>query len=158
MAVLTIRVNTLNKAITQYSNFEFNSIGKMNGKKVALASDGIYELSGNTDDGTNISSRFDLPYSDFGSAYNKRIRKMYVGCNLEENMTISVSDDENRTASYTLSPVVANKNSTAKVNGQRYGNKGAYYQLSIVNTLGGYFDIDFIKIIPVIINRTPVNL
>ena len=61
-------VMTSNKFnISVYSGFEFNSYAVFNGVAYGCKSDGIFKLSGDTDDGAAFNSGIVLPETDFGA-------------------------------------------------------------------------------------------
>lgn len=156
MGNLTLRLNNKNRAVTQYTNFNFNSVCEFNGKLLATSPDGLYELEEqNTDDGTEIDAYMTFPNTDFGMANNKRIRTVYVGYTTNGELALTVEDDEENETTYTL-PINKNqKQNVSKLNAGRNYNKGCYYQLKISNTDGCYFDIDFIKLIVIVLTKKP---
>jgi hypothetical protein len=64
--ITSVVVNIKTGAISEYANFDFNSMAKIGGKYFGLKSDRLLELTGGTDEGVEIDSAFltgitDLP-------------------------------------------------------------------------------------------------
>jgi hypothetical protein len=86
-------VNTVN-AVTRFTNFPFNQIVRYNGKYFGLASDGIYELTGNTDNGSPIAWRLRLHETDYRSKNLKRARSVYLGGRMKNSVQFTVHSGE----------------------------------------------------------------
>lgn len=73
MAVRTWALNTSNKALTEYRNFDFNSYTEFGGRFYAAGDDGIFELAGTDDDGTEITWSFATGFHD-GASGSRSVR------------------------------------------------------------------------------------
>ena len=151
---LTLSLNLVNIAVTQFCNYDFNSFCKIGGKYFGANDSGIFELTGNDDAGSNIDAFFELILSDFGISNMKRIRSMYVGGEANGSLTLTLKDDENNSRTYNLNLTSGNKQSSAKVSVGRDG-LGRYWQVRIDNVSGVYFAIDFIEALAIILGRKP---
>lgn len=80
-------INLANKATTQHGNFAYTSFAGGYGTKA----DGIYQLSGDTDDGAKIDSIVDLGRIDFGTPDNKRLMKMRLGAESDQPLVATIS-------------------------------------------------------------------
>lgn len=149
-----LNINLSNLAITQYCDYPFNSFCKIGEKYYGASDSGIFELTGDDDNGTNIDAFFELILSDFGISNMKRIRSIYVGGEANGGLTITLKDDENNSRLYTLNLTSGNKQSSGKVAVGRDGI-GRYYQVRIDNIGGGYFAIDSIEVLAIILGRKP---
>jgi hypothetical protein len=67
----TFVANANTKAHAIYLNANLYALGDFNGKRVAQLSDGLYELGGTDDDGTQIDAAIYWAPSDLGSGYQK---------------------------------------------------------------------------------------
>jgi len=158
MAKLGLRANMLNKALSQYEGYNLDSMAVFNGKSVGINEDGIYELfTGDTDNGEQIYSRFDLPQTNLGTSRNKRMRAIYVGGQASQGLKITAKDDEHYEASYEMKPVRQRDQGVMKTTAGRNNNKGCYFTFRIENLSGGDFSIDYIEVLPVLLTRRPSN-
>lgn len=156
MGKLILRMNNKSRAVTQYDGLSPRSFCKFNGKVLAAGDDGLYEIErGDTDNGEKINAYMKFPVTDFGMSNNKRIRAIYVGYTATSDLQFTVTDDEENKTDYTLPLNKNRKQNTSKLNAGRNYNKGCYFQFAISNLDGGYFDLDFVKIFPVILSRRP---
>ena len=131
-----ITSNKFNMSV--YSGFEFNSYAVYDGVAYGAKADGIYKLSGSTDNGTAISAGIVLPETDFGSSRQKRFRKAYFGIS---GTTPSIRmETDNGSVTYTIAD--------DKANIQR-NQKGKEWTLKI----SGFTDLDFIELVPIILTR-----
>ena len=151
---LTLSLNLVNMAVTQFCNYDFNSFCKIGDKYFGANDSGIFELTGNDDAGSNIGAFFELVLSDFGISNMKRIRSLYVGGESDGSLTVTLKDDENNSRTYNLNLTSGNKQSSGKVPVGRDG-RGRYWQVRIDNVSGAYFAIDSIKALAVILGRKP---
>ena len=154
MNKLALNVNLLNTAVTQFCNYNFNSFCKIGDKYFGANDTGIFELDGTDDNGTDIDAFFELILSDFGISNIKKIRSVFVGCEADGKLTLTLKDDEDNSRSYVLRLTSGSKQSSGKVDVGRDG-LGRYWQVRIENTSGVYFAIDSIELLTIIIGRKP---
>lgn len=83
-------LNLTNKAATQYADFEYTSFAGGYGTKA----DGIYQLTGLTDNGTEIDAPIGLGRHHFGTLAGKRIPKMRLGVESDRPMVATISTPE----------------------------------------------------------------
>ena len=149
-----LNVNLSNLSITQWCDYDFNSFCKIGDSYFGASESGIFELTGDDDNGTDIDAFFELILSDFGISNMKRIRSIYVGGEANGGLTLTLKDDENNSRTYILNLTSGNKQSGAKVNVGRDG-LGRYWQTRIDNIGGAYFAIDAIEVLAIILGRKP---
>ncbi len=65
--------NVENKSITEFTNFNFDSIITFKSQLYMCNKTGIYKYTGTTDNGVKITSEIKLPTNDFGTQLNKSI-------------------------------------------------------------------------------------
>ena len=147
-------INLTNLAVAQLCNYNFNSFCKIGDKHYSASSSGIFELVGVDDAGTKIDAFFELVVSDFGISNIKRVRSVYIGGEANGELLLTLKDDEENERSYILEPMVGSKQSSSKVSIGRDG-LGRYWQIRIANTNGGYFAIDSIELLLVVLGRKP---
>ena len=156
MARLGLCLHLLGEQLSQYANYNFNSMCRFGDKYLGANTSGIFELdSGNTDAGTAIEAFFELVTTDMGIDQQKRIRSAYLGCETDGNLMLTVKDDEGNERHYTVKPNhIGNLQQTSKVSIGRDG-KGRYWMFRIDNVQGCDFGINSITVVPIILNRRP---
>ena len=80
-------LNLTTKAATQYSGFDYTSFAGGYGTKA----DGIYGLTGDTDNGTEVEASIGLGRINFGSMVAKRIPKIRLGVASEQPMVVTIA-------------------------------------------------------------------
>lgn len=142
--------------VSQYANYNFNSMCKFNGVYLGANESGIFVLdSGDRDDTTQIEAFFELATSDFGVANQKRWRSMYIGYKTEGDLILTVTDDQDNERVYDLNPIFADLSSHGQKVAVGRDGKGRYWMLRIDNVGGVDFSVDRILGIPVILGRKP---
>lgn len=149
MAKLGLRMNTRNQGVSQYINYDFDSIVEFNGQVIGFNSNGIHQLfAGNDDNGAKIYARFDLPLTNMGTMRNKWLRAVYLSLSADGKIQVTAKDDEHFEHTYEAIPLKLNKQHIVRVTGGRNFNKGSHYSFSIENVDGSDFDIDTIQAVP----------
>lgn len=143
-------------AVSQYANYNFNSMTKFNGQYLGANENGIFRLDNGDLDGTSkIPAFFELLTSDWGIENQKRIRTIYVGYETNGQLVLKVKDDDNNEREYILEPNhLDNSQHGAKLPGDR-GGKGRYWMIRVDNMNGADFSIDNIRILPVVLGKKP---
>lgn len=133
-------LNTPSFMPSMYSGFDFNSYCVFEGRAFGANETGIYELTGSTDAGANISTGVILAETDFNAPNQKRFRRGYLGISGTSPVMIMETEDGSREA-YTID-----------TNGKFVGShdlKSKKWKLSVAN-----FDtLDTIKLIPIILTK-----
>lgn len=93
--ILAILMNTKNFGLTEYVNYDYNSLGFFNGKMVGAKSTGIYELAGDDDDGENIEWSFKTGKLDMDDTQVKKARHVWLSYNPSGDLILVVDDGEN---------------------------------------------------------------
>ncbi len=152
---LGIRMHTQNNALSQYTVFPFNSMCMFNGVALAAGADGIYQIEGNLDKTAKISASFKTVTSDFGAPNQKRFRKVYLGCEANGELRLTVSNDEGNERSYILSPIQSGNLQHKNVVPIGRDGKGAYWNVKIENIDGADFSVDSIDALLVLLGNKP---
>ncbi len=74
----TVVTNTRTFAISEYSNFAFNSMAKFNGKYLYAKADGIYEGGGENDNGTIIEAGYKTGAIDIFATEIQKLRNVFI--------------------------------------------------------------------------------
>lgn len=156
MEKVALNINLSNMAVTQYCNYSYNSFCKIGDKYFGASDSGIFKLTGDSNNGTDIDAFFELVVSDFGVSNVKRIRSVYVGYEAKGDLLITLKDNEDNKRSYTLSHITSayDRQTGSKVSVGRDGI-GRYWQVRIDNINGVFFAVDSIEILAVILGRKP---
>jgi hypothetical protein len=140
----TWAVNTRTNAVTEYLNYNFSSFAFLNGRYVASASTGLYELDGDTDDGALIISELMSGYLQFNEKKLFGIKGAYVAIRGGGRFYLKLISGDGREYIYELR-AQPNMMSTKVRVGK--GISTTYMAFDLV-TEGQDFDIDSIEFIP----------
>ncbi len=140
--------NTKTGALTEYTNFPFNSFARFNGEYLAAGSSGIFALTGTDDNGTDISSRVRLAATDLDIAELKRIEEALLSYRSDGQLILRVVIEDGLTYEYRLEPTGRTGMYQARVKPGK-GLKLNYIILEIANFEGCAFDLDQVRIKPV---------
>jgi len=146
---LTINLNLKRNALTQWTNFDFNSMAMFNGVPIAANEDGIFSLFDSDDDnGTNIDAFFELVKTDLGTSETKKIRFYYFTGETSGDLKIKlqVDDGEERTFLVPAKKIGQLQHRLHRVDG-RNDLRGVYWRPRIENTKGCDFSVDAIDIL-----------
>jgi hypothetical protein len=149
-------LNTENIAVTQYSNYPFNSFAELNGKYYGAASDGMYLLEGDDDAGTPIQAYFRAPLTDFGFAGLKRLHDIALGYTASGDLVfkaVVISPNGSKEEHwYRLEqrPTEALRENRVPVG---RGLKSVYWQYELHNIDGADFQIETVRMWPMGLSR-----
>ena len=144
MSQKTIVMNVKNRAVTEYSNYAFNSLCCFNGKYYGATKEGIFRLSGDDDNGTAIDAHIKTATADVGKGQPKKLRDAWIFAR-KGLMTFTVIADEDN--EFTYNADVEN----SKIHEERVkigrGIKGRGFSFILANVDGSDFDIDSISVL-----------
>jgi hypothetical protein len=142
-------VNTRTEAVTEYTNYAFNSFSKLGDRYIAAGHDGLYELDGDTDDGELIISKMMSGYLQLNEKKLFGIKGAYVAIRGGGRFYLKLISGDGREYVYELR---AQPNlMTTKVRVGK-GIKTTYMAFELV-TEGQDFDLDSIEFIPMTSGR-----
>jgi len=147
-AVTTWAVNLTNGAVTEYTNFDFNSFAPMGRKYLAASEDGLFELDGADDAGTDIIARMKSGIMQVGAGRLSSIKGIYLGLRGGGSWVLKVVADEDKTYIYSIA---AKSMKTTKVEVGK-GLRARYFAYELVST-GQEFDLDGIEFLPIVNKR-----
>lgn len=111
----TVRTNLTNNVSSQYTNYDFNSMCRFNGKILGASGAGLFSLNeGTDDDGTDIDGYFTLLKSDFASMDEKRLR--FIHCNYSSNGNIAASVELDDDVTSSDIPFITNTSKGYQIN------------------------------------------
>ena len=144
--VKNIVTNARNFAITEYSNFPFNSMAKFNGKYVYAKADGIYEGGGSDDNGTNIEASYKTGAIDMYATEVQRLRDAYLTFRASGDIQLFSVGDEDNSRAYNITnnePVVIQER---RVKFER-GIRDRYFNFGVSNVNGSTFGMRTVKVL-----------
>lgn len=151
----TIAMHTERLALTQYTNYPFNSFAKFNGTYIGASDDGLFVLTGDTDNGAAIQAVARVGVSDMGTSHLKRVDRLYVGYRCNGQMIVRVITDENEQRDYLVTAPESDE--LDKLHGGRVrmgrGVQSRYWQFELRNVNGTYFAVDIIELKPTKLRR-----
>lgn len=129
-------VNASTFGAALYSGLVFTSLyTHTDGKTYGTTADGIFELSGDSDDGTNIEAVVGFGKLDFGEEAIKHIPTAYVGAKSDDKLLLRVESYQYRARAF-----------DDAMKRQRFdlgkGLRAAYFDIELYNTAGADFEID----------------
>jgi len=147
---LTMALNVMNNAPSQYLYIPFESVATFNGKLLFFGPTGVFEEGGDTDDGTDISAWIDTPLHDFGNRQQKSIEAFDIGYESDGEMEITLYGDENddRARSFildTVRPGQVQQDGMQTLKKYRYG-KARYWKVRVANVDGSDFSLDYLAL------------
>lgn len=134
--------------VTRYTDFPFNQIVRYQGRYIAVADDGLYELGGATDydpvTPAGPAWSWETGITDFRSSQIKQVREAIVGGRLGPSVTASVSVGEAADRTYAGTIV---RGSSAQNYRVKYGRglDGRYWSFGLADAAGGECDIDMLE-------------
>lgn len=123
-----------------YSGFNFNSYCVFQNRAYGCKADGIYELTGDTDNGTVINTGVQLSETKFGLSNQKRFRKAYIGVSGTTPL-LSMETETGETKTYSI-------DTDGEVDASR-SLRSKKWKLTVTN----FESLDFIKLVPVVLAK-----
>lgn len=158
--VSIVVMNTDNYAITEYTNYSFNSFCEFEKDTYYAAnSDGIYKLGGpnddyNDDDTTNIDIEIKKEKIDLGVFQEKRVSEVYLNLESDGDLSLEIFADS-KSQKYMLSNGFPNLHTLQFIPGK--GLKGKFIDFSIKNLRGSDLKLNEIEMLIDILNRRAHN-
>lgn len=140
----TWAMNTRTGAVTEYSNFVFNSFGKIGNVYLGASDDGLFALSGDNDAGDDIVARIKSGFAQFAGSKFTLLKGIYLGVRGEGDFVLRVTTGDNKTYDYAVS---TRDQRTTKVNVGK-GLRARYFAFELISA-GQDFDLDTIEFVPI---------
>lgn len=147
-SVTTWAVNTKTGAVTEYTNYNFNSFAQIGHKYLGATSSGLYELNGDNDAGTNIIAHIKSGYAQFGGSRFSSFKAIYLGMRGNGSFVLKVISGDGQTYNYA---VVGKDMQTSRVHLGK-GLRARYFAFELLST-GQDFDLDDIEFVPLVAQR-----
>lgn len=144
----TWAMNTRTTAVTEYTDYEFNSFAQMGQRYIASADDGLYALDGATDDGRSIIANLKTGLAQFAGSRFSAIKGVYLGLRATGEFQVKIIDGAGVERTY---KILVDARRTAKVQVGK-GIRTRYLAFELVST-GQDFDLDTVEIVPILEQR-----
>lgn len=143
-SITTWAMNTRNGAVTEYTNYAFNSFARIGNRYLGATSDGLYELSGDDDVGEAIVATLKGGMLQIAGSRFSSFKAAYLGMSGEGTVYLKLDAGDGRSYTY---QVTAKDDETTKVHLGR-GLRARYFTYTLT-TAGQDFDLDTIEFIPI---------
>lgn len=154
----TLAINLYNRAITQYTDYDYDSMGAFGDSVIGLSSDGLHELEmEDVHDGPSIEAWLRTGYTDFGLPNQKHIRNLLLGGETDNLLQLTIETNEESAAQKTVTAVFSKEDlklSGGKAYGTRF-QKARYFQLEVANVNGSRFGVEMIDAYIIFMHTKP---
>lgn len=140
-----ISMDTEVQALTTYSAFDYNSMTDFAGRAIAASNEGLFELTGDTDNGAPIAAQVSFGITDFGSSFMKGLERMYVGLQSTTPMNVEVKLEDKTAYQYVLDARPDERMDTQRVKTGK-ALEARYWQFTLRNQNGGDFRLDVVDV------------
>lgn len=144
----TWAMNARTGAVTEYSNYAFNSFARHGNRYLGASADGLYELLGDDDDGDNIVARLRSGFMQFGGTHLARLKAAYIAARGEGDIILKIITADGVTYNYQTS--TRNMRSTKVHMGK--GQRARYFAFELISA-GQDFDLDTLEFVPIVVQR-----
>lgn len=149
-------LNTGNKAASEYTNFDFNSLATVGGVTMAANSTALYALTGDDDDGTAIEAVVRTGLLAVADGKIAQVVSAYVGYASDNSLVLKAivtsPTGEKVEHWYRLAEQTADATREGRIKLGR-GLKSAYWAFELVNVGGGTMTLDNIKLHRIALDR-----
>jgi hypothetical protein len=145
---VTFALNTNNLALTEYTNYAFNSFALLGHQYLGASETGLYELAGDTDNGDDIIARVKSGFAQFAGSRFSGFKAAYLGMRASGEVLLTLTTGEDRTYTYQVS---VEPMATTKVNLGK-GLRARYFAFELVSE-GQDFDLDSVEFVPLRFER-----
>lgn len=142
--------------ISEYSNYNFNSMDWFDGVMYGCNDDGLYKMGADDDAGDPITAEVSSLMLDMGTSRMKRIRSAYLGYTSTNELVMkvkSVSQGQLSEHWYKASRAATADAPEGSYMAVGQGLKSRYWQFELTNIDGGDFEIDLVELHPLVLNR-----
>lgn len=149
-------LNSDSLGVTEYTNWPFNSLANTRQATFGLTDTGLYELTGDDDDGDPIQALLRTGDLEFGTSDHKRIDRAYLYLTSTDDIffkTISTYRGQRNETFYRVDyRMSADDGQTRRVRLGK-GNRGTTWAFELTNIDGGDFDVRGAEVLPVKLTR-----
>lgn len=119
--------------VTRYTNWPFIQVVRLGSTYYGVAEDGLYELGGTTDNGTEITWSFETCKTDFDDPHKKAVASAYIGgqAGATVDYTLRSGDDVDHMYGYVTTKVIQKRNHRQKFG---LGRRVRYYSFGLAGS------------------------
>lgn len=147
-SVTTWALNPRAGAVTEYTNYDFNSFAKNGRSYLGAADDGLYRLDGDTDDGTDIIAELQSGMLQMAGSRFSSFKAIYVGMRGAGDFVLKLDAGDGRTYTYNFT---SKDMETTRVRLGK-GLRARYFSFTLTST-GSDFDLQDIEFVPILARR-----
>lgn len=147
-ALTTWSVNTRTGAVTEYTNYDFNSFARIGMRYIGASATGLYELDGDDDAGTDIIADLKGGFLQFNGSRFAGMKAVYLGVRGGGEFFLKLEAASGETYTY---KVIAEDMETTKVWIGK-GLRHRYMSYELIST-GQDFDLESIEFVPMLAQR-----
>lgn len=150
---LCVIFKPVNTAVAQWTNYNFNSFCEFNGLQLGSNEDGLYNLTGEHDDVTDIDAYFEMGPTNLGEDKDIKLRRFIANGEFSGDMLLTISKGEAGAISYELSPKDKTMKQTTIETTLQMLHRSPDWTFSIANVDGCDFSIDVIDVLIALLAR-----
>lgn len=144
----TWAMNARTGAVTEYTNYEFNSFARIGNKYVGASPTGLYELLGDDDAGTDIVATLTGGFMQFGGTHLSRLKAVYIAAGGEGGFVLRIETGQGEV--YNYAAATRDMRSTKVHMGK--GQRARYFAFELISA-GQDFDLDTLEFVPIVVQR-----
>lgn len=144
----TWAMNTRSGAVTEYSNYAFNSFAQIGDVYYGASDSGLYQLLGDDDAGTDIVAQIKSGFAQWAGSRFTMFKGIYLGVRGEGDWILKLETGDGNTYNYAVS---TRNQRTTKVHLGK-GLRARYWSFELIST-GQDFDLDTIEFVPIVADR-----
>lgn len=137
--------------LTEYQNYNFNSIAKIGASYYGASNTGLYLLEGADDAGTDISVRIKFGAFNPGSGKKSRVEQAYIGVRTDGKLIFKTFADDGKERWYETQAVQGDLQTQRAKLGR--GVKSRYWQFELMNRDGEPMDLEQFEFLPITLTR-----
>lgn len=145
-------MNARTNAITEYTNYDFNSYAKIGSSYYGVSSEGIVLLDGDDDDGASIDWAIKTGQHDDKNPGLKRLPEVLVGLRSNGPIRVRVHKDDNAYYDYVLPAVKRDTIHQARVTPGK-GMRSRWFAVELQGIAGSAAEIDSLQMLMTKTNR-----
>lgn len=141
-------MNVETGAVSEYTNYEFNSFARIGNTYLGATAEGLYALLGDDDAGEDIIATIRGGYMQFGGVQQSRLKAAYLAVRGEGDFVLRIETAEGATYDYAVD---ARSMRTTKVHMGK-GQRARYFAFELVSD-GADFDLESLEFVPLVVQR-----
>ena len=147
-SVTTWALNTKTAALTEYGDYAFNSFARLDRRYLGASEDGLYELTGDTDDGDAIIAELETGVAQIAGSRFTSFRAAYLAVRGDGRFILRLKTGGGKVYNY---EVTTDNLETTKVNLGK-GLRARYFSFTLIST-GQDFDLESLEFVPIAAKR-----